>query len=202
MPLRNRRQFRSHLVNHDVRLRLVCDDALFALVAAVAAILILYFLSNREIGDNLWSAHVSIKETGELLTTGVKVAGVVTFLAVLLFGFWSLIDAHRIVGPMHRLHRLLNEIAGGNLNHEIQFRRSDEFHEVAAAADRVVDEYTPRLKAISRLAAAIAAGLQSLPEGSPGAVELRRQSQDLREQLSFFQLPVDGTPTVDQAPLP
>src|SRR5580658_6741250 len=119
----NRRRFRSHMVNHELRLRLVVDDTLFALVAALAAIGILYYLSNREIGDSLWSAHLSIKETRELLDTGVKVAGLVTFVAVLLFGFWSMIDAHRIAGPMHRLKKLLDEIAAGNLNHEIQFRK-------------------------------------------------------------------------------
>src|ERR1700678_1826361 len=121
----NRRKFRSHLVNHELRLRLVLDDVVFALVAALAAIGILYYLSNREIGDSLWSAHLSIKETRELLTNGIKVAGLVTFLAVLLFGFWSMIDAHRIAGPMHRLRMLLDDIAAGNLNHEIKLRKRD-----------------------------------------------------------------------------
>src|SRR5215831_9797770 len=95
-PIRNRRRLRSHLINHDVRLRLVADDVVFALVAALAAIGILYYLSNKELGDSMWSAHLSIKETRELLTNGVKVAGLVTFIAVLLFGLWSLMDAHRI----------------------------------------------------------------------------------------------------------
>src|SRR5579863_6604746 len=103
MADRNRRKFKSHMVNHEVRLRLVLDDMLFALVAALAAIGILYYLSNREIGDSLWSAHLSIKETRELLNEGVIVAGIVTFAAVLAFGFWSMLDAHRIAGPMHRL---------------------------------------------------------------------------------------------------
>ncbi len=201
-PPRNRRRFRSHLVNHDVRLRLVLDDTVFALVAALAAIGILYYLSNKEIGDNLWSAHLSIKQTRELLTTGVKVAGIVTFIAVLLFGLWSLIDAHRIAGPMHRLHRLLNEIGDGNLTHEIQFRRRDEFCDVAAAADRMVDAYAERLASIRRLAISIeqSSNTTSLSEASLRA--LHDQAAELRGQLAFFLLPGDNAkPAIDNTPL-
>src|SRR5271165_1863033 len=98
-PTHNRRKFSSHMVNIGFRGRLVWDDLLFALFAGLASIIILYIISNREIGDSLWSAHLSIKETRELLENGAKVAGVVVFVAVLIFGFWSMLDAHRIAGP-------------------------------------------------------------------------------------------------------
>jgi methyl-accepting chemotaxis protein WspA len=200
-PHRNRRRFSSHLVNGDVRLRLVGDDVVFAMVAALAAIGILYVLSNREIGDNLWSAHVSIKETRELLTTGVKVAGVVTFVAVSLFGIWSLIDAHRIAGPMHRLNRLLNEIADGDLTHEIQFRRRDEFKEIARAADRLVDEYAARIAALQVEAMAIEEGLAADSLPPVRLRELREHAASLRESLGYFRLPEDGVEQVDGSAL-
>jgi len=177
----NRRKFRSHLLNHEVRLRLVLDDMIFALVASLAAIGILYFMSNREIGDSLWSAHLSIKETKELLDNGVKVAGLVVFVAVLIFGFWSMLDAHRIVGPMHRLKLLLDQIAAGNLDHEIQFRRTDEFKEIAAATDAVVDNYTDRVKRLRTLADSIASASQS--------AEIARLAEDLKTELASFRLP-------------
>jgi methyl-accepting chemotaxis protein len=201
-PTRNRRRLRSHLINHGVRLRLVLDDAVFALVAALAAIGILYYLGNRELGDSLFSAHLSIKETRELLNTGVKVAGIVTFAAVLLFGLWSLVDAHRIVGPMHRLNRILNEIGGGDLTHEIRFRRGDEFSELAAATDRMVHVYAARLTAIRQQAASIAHALNSDTLTADQIRDLRRQAAELTEQLTFFRLPTDGVqPAVDHTPL-
>lgn len=201
-PLHNRRRLKSYLINHDVRLRLVLDDALFALCAALAAIGILYFLSNKEIGDSMFSAHVSIKQTRELLNNGVKVAGLVTFVAVLAFGLWSLIDAHRIAGPLHRLHRLLNEIADGNLLHEIAFRKSDEFAELAAAADRLVDVYADRLAAARDQAQALEKGLSAGALTAPQAEEMRRQAALLNSQLSFFRLPEpQSRPELDNSPL-
>ncbi len=183
----NRRRFRSHLVNHEVRLRLVIDDMVFALVAALAAIGILYYLSNREIGDSLWSAHLSIKQTKELLDNGVKVAGLVTFLAVLTFGFWSMLDAHRIAGPMHRLRLLLDEIAKGNLDHEIDFRKRDEFQDIAAATDALVESYVQKVKNLNQLADSIAEAAAKTP-GGPSA-ELTGSVGKLKDELGSFRLP-------------
>jgi methyl-accepting chemotaxis protein len=185
-----RRKFRSHLVNHEVRLRLVLDDMAFAFIAALAAIGILYFLSNREIGDSLWSAHLSIKETKELLNKGVIVAGIVTFFGVLLFGFWSMIDAHRIAGPMHRLRFLLDEIAGGNLTHEIIFRKKDEFHDIAASVDALVDAHALHAKNVVGLANSIQ-GAASRLTGSD-ATELQELATRLQTEISFYRLPEEA----------
>ncbi|HLJ55582.1 MAG TPA: methyl-accepting chemotaxis protein [Chthonomonadaceae bacterium] len=199
---RNRRRASSHFVNHDVRLRLVLDDAAFALIAALLAIGILYYLSNREIGDSMYSAHVSIRQTRELLNNGVKVAGIVTFVAVLAFGLWSLIDAHRIAGPLHRLSRLLNEIADGNLVHEIAFRKGDEFAELAAAADRLVESYSRRLQEARSLAQELERGLTTGPLTEQQAAALRGTAEQLSRSLSFFQLAApDARPVVDDTPL-
>jgi methyl-accepting chemotaxis protein len=201
-PPQNRRRMKSHLIHHDVRLRLVLDDVIFALVAALAAIGILYYLSNKELGDTMWSAHLSIKETRELLTNGVKTAGIVTFVAVLLFGLWSLIDAHRIAGPLHRLHRLLNEIGDGNLVHEIQFRRKDEFAELAAATDRLVEAYAERLAAARQQADSMEQVLRGDTLTTEQIQDLHHRAMDLTNQLAFFHLP-DGNsrPVVDDTPL-
>ena len=154
-----RRKFRSHLVNHEVRLRLVLDDMAFAFIAALAAIGILYFLSNREIGDSLWSAHLSIKETKELLDNGVKVAGLVVFVAVLIFGFWSMLDAHRIVGPMHRLKLLLDQIAAGN---EIFSPRQADYDH----AELILEAYEWHTSAAGGAHGAVMLGDEMLDEAS------------------------------------
>lgn len=199
---RNRRRLRGHLVNYDVRLRLVLDDVVFALFAALAAIGILYYLGNREIGDSLYSAHISIKETRELLTNGAKVAGIVTFVAVLLFGVWSLMDAHRIAGPMHRLHRLLKEIGGGNLTHEIHFRRRDEFHELADAADCLVDTFACRIREAREHSQAIRQGLDNDSLNAAQIADLRADAEKLTDVLSVFCLPgEDCSPAIDDRPL-
>lgn len=177
----NRRRFRSHLTNHEVRLRLVLDDVIFALVAGLAAIGILVWISNREIGDSMWSAHFSIKETRELLNRGAITAGIVTFVAVVIFGFWSMLDAHRIAGPMHRLKNLLDSIATGDLTHEIQFRRRDEFQDVAQATDQMVEALAARIASVNEKLVQL--------EGSATDENTKRIATEIRSELAFFKLP-------------
>jgi len=197
-PKRNRRRFRSHLVNGDLRLRLVLDDVLFALIAALAAIGLLYYFSNREIGESMYSAHLSIKQTRELLHNGAMIAGAVTFAAVLAFGFWSLVDAHRIAGPMHRLHRLLKEIGDGDLTHEIAFRKRDEFQEIAAATDTLVDVYAERIRSIQSQALELENSLLDDDINQPHLALLRQRASDLTNQLAFFRVPEpEHRPIVD-----
>lgn len=199
---RNRRRFSSHLIHGDVRLRLVADDVLFALFASLTAIGILYYLSNKEIGDSLWSAHQSIKQTRELLNTGVITAGIVTFVAVLVFGLWSLVDAHRIAGPMHRLCRLLNEIADGNLTHEIRFRKTDEFQELAAAADRLVDCYAERISRLRSSVAIINGVMQTEALKPEEHSAVRNLVEDMTRELAFFELPAENEhPAIDDRPI-
>ena len=111
-------------------------------------------------------------------------------MAVLLFGFWSMIDAHRIAGPMHRLQRLLDEIAGGILTHQISFRKRDEFQDVAASADALVDSYATRLRQVKVLAQAIEGEVVKLP--SSQSKELLTLAGDLTAQLEFFKLPEEA----------
>ena len=198
-PFRNRRRFFNHHINRGVKLRLVLDDMAFALAASLIAIGILYVLSNKEIGDTMYSAHISIKQTRELLNSGVKVAGVVTFISVLVFGYWSMIDAHRIAGPMHRLHRLLNEVAAGDLRHEIKFRKKDEFQEIAAAADSVVDVFAAKITAMTQICTQIQQEASS-PGWAPGTI--KPLVDKLQQELAYFTVPeVGAAPQVDNRPV-
>ena len=197
----NRRRVRSHFIGQNLRWRLVIDDAVFALLASLVALGILYYTSNREIGDSMYSAHLSLKETRHLLENGIKIAAVTTFVAVLLFGFWSFIDAHRIVGPMHRMHRLLGEIADGNLTHEIEVRKRDEFQELSSEADRLVDTFAERISGIRKQADVLASALGNEAMTTEQAISAREQAQELLRSLDYFKLPEEGKPTIDASPV-
>ncbi len=198
----NRRRMRSHFIGQGLRWRLVLDDAVFALLASLVALGILYFTSNREIGDSMYSAHLSLKETRHLLDNGIKIAAVTTFVAVLLFGFWSFIDAHRIVGPAHRLHRLLGEIADGNLTHEVEVRKSDEFQSLSAEADRLVDTFAERIAGIRQQAVSLASTLGDATLTAEQAAHARTQAGEILQALDYFKLPEgNAKPTIDNSPL-
>lgn len=76
----------------------------------------------------------------ELISLLISVMAVVIFFSLILI-FFSVTISHRIAGPMFALKRSLDRIAEGNLKDaRVKFRARDEFHEIADALNRVVDE--------------------------------------------------------------
>lgn len=76
----------------------------------------------------------------ELISLLLSVMFVVIFFSLILV-YFSVMISHRIAGPMFALKRSLDRIAEGNLKDaRVKFRSKDEFHEIADALNRVVDE--------------------------------------------------------------
>ena len=60
------------------------------------------------------------------------------FLAVLVL--WAFFVTHRTAGPMYHFKRVFNAIGSGAVNERIRLRPHDEFRDVAASFNRMMDE--------------------------------------------------------------
>ena len=70
-------------------------------------------------------------------------------LQVLFLGITLLISifvSHRIAGPLYKLNRYLKEAATGNLQGDLQFRKSDHFKELAESYNEMVNHVQEKLK--------------------------------------------------------
>lgn len=67
----------------------------------------------------------------------------ILFLVILFLG---LLLSHRIAGPIFRLEKDLEEIAEGNFNRRITFRKKDEMRSVADKINKLLDKVQERLK--------------------------------------------------------
>lgn len=67
------------------------------------------------------------------------------FLTVLLLVFLTLRLTHYIAGPVYRLEKNMQELAGGNLELKTVLRSKDEFTELADALNELSESYQNRL---------------------------------------------------------
>jgi len=58
---------------------------------------------------------------------------------ILLVIFWSLVLSHRIVGPIYRLEKDLDDIVDGKRRGPIKIRKADELKEVVEKINRLID---------------------------------------------------------------
>ncbi len=61
-------------------------------------------------------------------------------IVTLLLAGSSIFVSHKIAGPIYRLKRSLAEIADGNIQMTMKFRKRDELHDLAASVNRVIHE--------------------------------------------------------------
>jgi len=169
------------------QLRWVVPLVAFLLVAVLTTLAVQYHVSNQAIGAEFFRAHKTISHTGELLRRGTLIGSGVLLVLVLAVMAWAFRLTHRIVRPVHTLHRALDALVAGELGVRVALQREDEFREVGEALNRLVDEFATTLGKVHALVdrtAAVAHGAYS-----PSTHEqLRALVQELDRTMEFFRL--------------
>src|SRR5579862_6154035 len=86
------------------------------LAAATLVTLIVQFqVSSQDVGTEFFHAHKTISNTSQLLIRGTVIGGAILALLVVAVAIWALHMTHRIVRPVHTLHRALDALVAGDL---------------------------------------------------------------------------------------
>ena len=185
------RLLHHHREHRTRQLRWVVPMVVLLLGAAIATLWLAYHLDDQAVGTEFFKAHKTIHHTSELLTRGLW-AGIAVFsVLVAAVGVWALRLTHRIVQPVHTLHRALDALVDGDLGVRLELHRHDEFQEVGDALNRLVDEFGTTLGAVHSLVDRIEAiAEQSAREAHDESAEqeLHRLAQDLNRTMDFFRL--------------
>jgi methyl-accepting chemotaxis protein len=181
----------SHPRHRARQLRWVLPVVAIVLVATLGTLAVMYQVSDQAIGTEFFRAHKTISHTGELLHRGTVIASLVLVLLVLALMIWTFRLTHRIVRPLHTLHRTLDALVAGDLGVRVELHRDDEFHEVGITLNQLVDEFATTLGTVHALVDRIAARTaprERAPSDQPTDSELPGLVRELDETMDFFRL--------------
>jgi HAMP domain-containing protein len=65
---------------------------------------------------------------------------VLSLLVILGIAIWTLVLTHRATGPVYHMRRVMEEIRSGNVAARVRLRKKDEFQELAASFNAMMDE--------------------------------------------------------------
>jgi methyl-accepting chemotaxis protein len=173
------------------QLRWVLPLVAFLLLAVLATLAVHYRVSNEAISTEFFRAHKTISHTGELLRRGMVIGGAVLTVLVLAVGLWAFRLTHRIVRPVHTVHRALDALVTGDLGVRVALHREDEFGEIGDALNRLVDEFATTLGKVHALVdriVALAATVTGEAHDQPAAARLQALVEELDRTLEFFRL--------------
>ena len=196
------RFFHSHRPHRTRQLRWVVPMLGLLLGAVLATLLVQYRVSDQAVGSEFFHAHKTISHTGELLQRGLLLGAAVLALAVVAIGVWGFRLTHRIVAPVHTLHRALDAIVGGDLGVRVELHPGDEFQEVAESLNKLVEEFGTTLARVHTLADRIeSAAAEAAREAGAASAErrLHELAKELDRTLDFFRLSPRRTIREDDA---
>lgn len=181
-----------HHPRHRARqLRWVLPVVGLLLAATLAAFVVQYYVSDQAISGQFFRAHETIRHTGQLLERGTLIGA--GFLIVLALGVavWAFRFTHRIVRPVHTIHRALDALVAGDLGVRVELHRSDEFGEVSDALNRLVEEFATTLAKVHGLVDRLATLTQreaGTLQAPANAAQLRALVGELDQTMDFFHL--------------
>lgn len=178
-----------HPAHRARQIRWVLPAGVLLVAAVLAAMGVLYYFANQDVGNEFFKAHKTITHTGQLLNRGVLFGGAVLILLALGICAWAFTLTHRIVRPVHTMHRAIDGLAGGNLSIRVQLHRHDEFFEVGTSLNRLVTEFSDTLARVHDLVDRIEVLAQKVAtEEQDQATEdqLHALTQELNETMEFF----------------
>jgi len=180
----------SHPGHRARQLRWVLPLVALLLVAVLATLAVQYQVSSREVGTEFFRAHKTISHTGELLRRGTVIGSAVLIVLVLVTAVWTFRLTHRIVRPVHTVHRALDALVAGDLGVRVELDRTDEFREVAETLNRLVDEFATTLAKVhalvDRLVVHVAAPAAATDR--PYEAPVRSLIEELDQTMEFFRL--------------
>jgi methyl-accepting chemotaxis protein len=178
-----------HPIHRARQLRWVLPSVVALFLAVLITLGVVYQLGNQEVGAEFYHAHIKISHTGELLQRGMAAGVVILTLLVVAIGLWAIHVMHRVVRPVHTLHRALDALVTGDLGVRVELHRHDEFQEVGAALNRLVDEFNSTLTRVHALVDQIdTLAEQVAREAHDDAAEaqLHRLARELNQTMEFF----------------
>ena len=152
-------------------------------VGTILTLAVQYWLSDQAVGDEFFRAHKTITHTGEMLARSYLIGGVVLLGLLGGVGVWVLRWTHRIVRPVHTLHRALDALVAGNLGVRVELHPGDEFHEVGDALNRLAEEFSGTLARARALVERI-----ERTAGGLADQQLVADARELDATIQFFRL--------------
>jgi hypothetical protein len=124
-------------IDRNFQLRFILQFCLLILAGLVLFNIAAYFILDRQLGKTLFSAHLALTRTGDLLlpTLTAISAVFVVILGAAAAGI-TLLVSHRICGPLFAIVRYLKMIGEGKLNFEARLRTNDQ---TAVVADTLTE---------------------------------------------------------------
>jgi methyl-accepting chemotaxis protein len=152
----------KYITSAELQMKVTFTFIAISLMGSLASTFAFNFFALRKFEKLMWSTHISVKDTGELIRPLFIYINAANFLFVSLMLIIAIAWMVKIKsGPICRMNKDIKKISEGDLSVNIALRQKDEFQDVAAELNNMVGKTRERFSLIIDMYADIS---RSLPE--------------------------------------
>ena len=132
--------------------KVILQFVLLLIVASIISSTMLYFIAGGELESSYYEAHSQLKSTKEILLPTILITNMITVFIVAIAAVWIfLLISHRLAGPLYKVEKVVNDIADGNLDQDVYFRKADQIKNLATALDNAVTNLSDKISVLKAL---------------------------------------------------
>ena len=142
---------RRYLVNTGLQMKITLSFIAVSLFGSVAATIAFNYLAMKKLETVMWSTHINIKDTGEIIRPLFLYVNIIDFLFIFVLLTFAVLWMMRIIkGPLIRMSKDITKVANGDLSVILALRMKDEFQDTAHELNCMISSMRDRFKIISK----------------------------------------------------
>lgn len=170
---------KKYFINRQFQAKFILKFCGLVIAGAFLFGAIVLLMSRKTVTTAFENAHLTIKSTADFIFPALLVGSAVVIVAVGLATIViTLFTSHKIVGPLYRMEKDIQEVTGGNLNKQFKLRYSDELKALAQSLDAMVQSMKEKMTAINTATAGVEEVLKKYAS--------KEQFEKLKEALEKF----------------
>ena len=187
---------RKFIVNAGLQMKITFIFVIIALAGSIAAAVAFNYFAMKELETLMWSTHISLKDTGEIIRPLFIYVNIFDFLFVsVLLGIALVWMMKKTTGPLFRMSKDITKVADGDLSVILALRQKDEFQDTANELNNMITSMRDRYKNIDEKHSDVSQSIETLKKEMENPEILVKNCdsaiksvEDLEKELKSFEI--------------
>ena len=170
---------RKYIVDKRFQGKFILFFVIISSISSIIATVVFNHIALKRLESIMWSAHISVKTTDEVIGSLFIYVNIIAFLVVsfllILTGIWMV---RKTSGFLYVLSKNIMRVANGDLSVSIGLRQKDEFNDVVSSLNDMIKKLRERFSDIKQRYGEISAYIRDIErtyaEDKPSKEELQQ----------------------------
>ncbi len=170
---------RKYIVDKRFQGKFILFFVIISSISSIIATVVFNHIALKRLESIMWSAHISVKTTDEVIGSLFIYVNIIAFLVVsfllILTGIWMV---RKTSGFLYVISKNIMRVANGDLSVSIGLRQKDEFNDVVSSLNDMIKKLRERFSDIKQRYGEISAYIRDIErtyaEDKPSKEELQQ----------------------------